>query len=743
MGALMRGHDWSTTPLGAPENWPQSLRTTVRLALTTRHPVFLFWGPELICLYNDAYSRTMGPERHPSALGRPGREVWDETWHIIGPQIDEVMSGRGATWHENQVVPMTRHGRREDVWWTYSYSPIDDESAPGGVGGVLVICNDVTEQHRARAAIAENEERFRAVFDSRLLGLTVFDAATGRTLVINDRALEIIDCTREEFERGDRGCLSATPPEYLHLDHLAVRQVLETGRADPFEKEYARKDGTRVPVRLTLAPLPGQPGRAVVGIEDLTEQKASERAARDSEARFRALADLVPNFVWFAAPDGTVHYLNDRWYEYTGQAPEEALRGGWVAALHPDDAEQTARVWGDAQERGATYEGELRLRRHDGEFRWYIARAVPVRDAADRIVAWFGSSTDIHDRKVAEAALAESESRFRNMADNAPVMIWTTDQSGFCGYLNRAWREFTGQGEGEGLGLGWADAVHPEDRDDARTTFMEASAQRRPFRAEYRLRRADGTWRWAIDAAAPRLGDDGEFLGMVGSVIDITERKMAEEQQVLLMRELDHRAKNALAVVHAAVRLTPKDDINVYVQAVEGRVKALARAHSMLAEARWEGAELRALLQGELAAFVAGQRAGLSGPTVALASYAAQGLAMVVHELATNAVKHGALSTPAGRITVNWSVERVAEGVGLCLHLRWAEEGGPTVSGPPDRRGFGTRVLDATVRTQLRGKLRLDWAPGGLTCEMEVPLRRSLGMWDGRRGAAHSAAAVG
>jgi hypothetical protein len=101
MGALMRGHDWSTTPLGPPENWPQSLRTTVRLALTTRHPVFLLWGPELICLYNDAYSRTMGPERHPSALGRPGREVWDETWHIIGPQIDEVMSGRGATWHEN------------------------------------------------------------------------------------------------------------------------------------------------------------------------------------------------------------------------------------------------------------------------------------------------------------------------------------------------------------------------------------------------------------------------------------------------------------------------------------------------------------------------------------------------------------------------------------------------------------------------------------------------------------------
>lgn len=144
LGALTRSYDWESTPLGPPEEWPQSLRTIVRVLLNTRHPMFIWWGPELIQFYNDAYRETMGPERHPSALGQPGRECWEEIWDIIGPQIEYVMAGQGATWHEDQLVPVTRHGRHEDVWWTYGFSPIEDEE--GKVGGVLVVCNDVTER---------------------------------------------------------------------------------------------------------------------------------------------------------------------------------------------------------------------------------------------------------------------------------------------------------------------------------------------------------------------------------------------------------------------------------------------------------------------------------------------------------------------------------------------------------------------------------------------------------------------
>jgi len=146
MGAAIRSKEWAETPLGTPDTWSPELRTVVRLMLTTNHPIFVFWGPDLTCLYNDAYSHSLGPELHPGALGRPGREVWDEIWDIIGPQIETVMSGQGATWNEDHLVPITRNGVRDEVYWTYSYSPIDDPSAPNGVGGVLVICSETTEK---------------------------------------------------------------------------------------------------------------------------------------------------------------------------------------------------------------------------------------------------------------------------------------------------------------------------------------------------------------------------------------------------------------------------------------------------------------------------------------------------------------------------------------------------------------------------------------------------------------------
>lgn len=153
LGALTRAYDWANSALGPPAQWPQSLRTAIRLMLTSRHPMLIWWGPELIQFYNDAYRETLGPERHPSALGDKGRDCWAEIWPIIGPQIEFVMRGEGATWHEDQLVPVTRFGSLQDAWWTYGYSPID---ADDGVGGVLVICTDVTKEHLAKEALAKS-----------------------------------------------------------------------------------------------------------------------------------------------------------------------------------------------------------------------------------------------------------------------------------------------------------------------------------------------------------------------------------------------------------------------------------------------------------------------------------------------------------------------------------------------------------------------------------------------------------
>jgi PAS domain-containing protein len=165
MGALIRAHDWSKTPLGEPNQWPQPLRTALRVLLNTGHPMYIWWGADLLCFYNDAYRPSIGPERHPISIGLPARAVWEEIWDIIGPQIDQVMSGGSATWNENALIPITRNGQREDVYWTYSYGPIDDPAASNGVGGVLVVCAETTTQVLAARQASDERERLAALFE--------------------------------------------------------------------------------------------------------------------------------------------------------------------------------------------------------------------------------------------------------------------------------------------------------------------------------------------------------------------------------------------------------------------------------------------------------------------------------------------------------------------------------------------------------------------------------------------------
>jgi two-component sensor histidine kinase len=209
-------------------------------------------------------------------------------------------------------------------------------------------------------------------------------------------------------------------------------------------------------------------------------------------------------------------------------------------------------------------------------------------------------------------------------------------------------------------------------------------------------------------------------------VVERTAEIRASEARVrLLAREVDHRAKNMLAVVQATLRLTPKSDAAAYALAVEGRVAALARAQTLLSQDRWRGADLCTLLRAELAPFLpdGGPRVELRGPDLLLPAATVQPIAMAVHELATNAVKHGALSAPAGRVSVGWAIE---PGEGR-LVLTWREAGGPPVPGPPTRRGFGSRVLEQVVRGQLGGAIDMSWPPEGLACRIEVPLASRTG----------------
>ena len=162
MADLIRAFDWSTTPVGPIEQWPESLLITVNTMLATRHPMFLWWGPELIQFYNDGYRPSIRSDKHPKAIGQPGRECWPEIWHIIGPQIEGVMTRGESSWHENQLVPIFRDGKLEDVYWTYSYSPVRD--AEGRIQGTLVTCSETTGRVLAEQALRSERERLLNLF---------------------------------------------------------------------------------------------------------------------------------------------------------------------------------------------------------------------------------------------------------------------------------------------------------------------------------------------------------------------------------------------------------------------------------------------------------------------------------------------------------------------------------------------------------------------------------------------------
>jgi PAS domain S-box-containing protein len=258
--------------------------------------------------------------------------------------------------------------------------------------------------------------------------------------------------------------------------------------------------------------------------------------------------------------------------------------------------------------------------------------------------------------------------------------------------------------------------IHPEDWQRLQQTIDRLLKDHSPTQSEFRVKRPNGEVRWCIGTAAPSLDGVGKIMRISGVTVDITERKIAEERQALLAREVDHRAKNALALVQSIVRLTKASDIAAYTTAVEGRIRALSRAHTILSLSRWQGADMRGLVEEELAPYRTGEtvKVEATGPNVSLQPAAAQSLALALHELVTNAAKYGALSSLSGRVSLNWELTP-----GM-LALKWTESGGPPTQAPASP-GFGTRIITASVEGQLAGKAVFDWRPEGLQCVLSVP----------------------
>ncbi|WP_437965979.1 PAS domain S-box protein [Sorangium sp. So ce260] len=325
-----------------------------------------------------------------------------------------------------------------------------------------------------------------------------------------------------------------------------IERALERDGRWEGELQHTTRDGRTIRLESRMRLVEGIDRRRLV-LEtgrDITVRRRAEEALREGEERLRlALAGGQLGIWEWDLPSGHLYWSREA-FENAGISEGDFgnVSDSFDRLLHPDDREA---VWAQVESalRGETdYSCEFRVIDAGGHERWVHSRALVQRDREGRPLRMTGVLGNITARKLSELALRESEARFRNMADHAPVMIWMTDPDGSCTYANRAWLDFTGQPESAALGFGWLAAVHPEDRSAAAGAFLRANERREAYRVDFRARRSDGVYRWCIDSASPRLGPDGEFLGYVGSIIDITERKEAELQ----IRESEERLRRAV-----------------------------------------------------------------------------------------------------------------------------------------------------------------------------------------------------
>lgn len=278
MGALIRSHDWAATPLGSITEWPQSLKTAVGIMLGTRHPVFIFWGQELLCLYNDAYAVSLGIEKHPSILGLPALEAWPEAYPLVEPELTQVMAGGEATWNENNLVPITRYGRIEEVYWTYSYSPIHEVDAPNGVGGVIALITETTKSVLAKRL---SEEQHRQILNSATDYAIIASDPNGRVTSWNEGARRLLGWTVDEM-------LGQPVDRFFTPEDVAAGQVvkemqgaLDEGRSLD-ERWHQRKNGQRFWASGELTPLRDDAG-ATTGFVKVMRDRTEHRQAEEHQ----------------------------------------------------------------------------------------------------------------------------------------------------------------------------------------------------------------------------------------------------------------------------------------------------------------------------------------------------------------------------------------------------------------------------------------------------------------------------
>jgi PAS domain S-box-containing protein len=605
-------------------------------------------------------------------------------------------------------------------------APVYDEQ--GQLIGIVGVSYDMSDRKRAEMALRTSEARLRIAQDAGGIGTYEWNLVTGE--------LWVSEVMRRLWGLPLEGPVSlAMAVETVHPEdrHLVLSQTdkpldeavghveYRIVRPDTGEVRWMARRGE------IIRDASGRALRVIGAFYDITERVQTERALRESETRLSTLMEHLPVGVGIFDPEGRVLVGNPVLRRFVSEMIPSVSdhEGRWRAYAADGSLLARSEYPGRRALGGETVLPgvEFLHRRDDDTEEWVHVGAVPLQDSTGQVTGAVTLIQDVTEAKLAEAALRASEAHFRHMADSAPALIWMTDRTGQITFANKHFGHLFWRPVADMLGTGWRQVVHPDDVDAFEAGFLNAFRARCPFKAEVRTLDKDGQVRWIRTEGVARLDDAGRFLGYTACGIDITDVKAAEEHQQLLINELNHRVKNTLATVQSIASQSMRNAATAEAarEAFESRILALSRTHDVLTRENWEGAFLTEIVAQALEPYrsYGEERLHWSGSKVRLSPRMALALAMALQELATNAVKYGALSNTTGQLHIGWSVDREARE--QRLHLRWQESDGPSVQAPA-RRGFGTRLIERSLAQELNGEVRILFEPTGVVCTVDAPL---------------------
>ena len=578
------------------------------------------------------------------------------------------------------------------------------------------------DRQRAEAAMRESDMRFRAMFDQSTAGVGMVDLA-GHFRLVNARHCEITGYSQSEIR--DKTLIDITHPDDRPLNLDLLEDMMADGRSYTIEKRFVRKDGKIVWVQVSSVAVPdaqGTPQYAIGVVLDIDDRKRAEMANAHLAALVASSGDAIESL----SLEGTILTWNRASEELYGYTTEEAI-GQPFALIVPDERRgEIARII-DAARAGDNLWLETVRRRKNGSFLEVSLDVAPIRTSNGVVIGISTITRDISERRRQEAVLQEREEQFRTLANSIPQLAWMANSDGHVVWYNERWYDYTGTRPEQMEGEDWQRVYDPDTLPEVLERWKQSVRTGEPFDMTFRLKGADGVFRPFLTRVMPLRERSGVVARWFGTNTDITEQVEHEAQLNFVMRELSHRSKNLLAVVQAMARQTMQHSgtFEDFEGRFMGRLHGLARSHDVLVRQDWTGASIRELVRAQLAPFVRedGMNVELSGENLILKPDAVQNLGFALFELATNAVKYGALAAPSGKITIRW--ERVDAGERKCVRFVWQESGGPPVD-QPRRKGFGAMVIERFMAATFGGRVESAFLPHGFSWTLEIPAEHVL-----------------